>query len=56
MLSMFAFGLMNGLAMGVFAVMMFMEATLFSRAKWAKIWDVLPLRLAHYSMLKAPKP
>jgi len=40
----FAFGLMNGLAMGVFAVMMFMEATLFSRAKWAKIWDVLPLR------------
>ena len=47
MLSMFAFGLMNGLAMGVFAVMMFMEATLFSRAnwaKWAKIWDVLPLR------------
>ena len=44
MLSMFAFGLMNGLAMGVFAVMMFIEATLFSRAKWAKIWDVLPLR------------
>ena len=41
MLSMFAFGLMNGLEMGVFTVMMFMEATLFSRAKWAKIWGGL---------------
>ena len=38
MLSMFAFGLMNILAMGVLAVIMFMETTSFSRIKLAKIW------------------
>ena len=46
MLSMFAFGLMNGLAMGVFAVMMFMEATLFSRAKLGKNLGCLAFALS----------
>jgi predicted metal-binding membrane protein len=46
MLSMFAFGLMNILAMGVLTVIMFMETTSFSRIKLAKIWGGVAFALS----------